>query len=746
MAAGSTRIEKVRRIFERFDLNGDGGLDRSEMAALVAAVNPSVPFTPDQLSSIVDEVFRSYSDFVSDPQAGLSLPGLLRTYDDGAGDLDRDLAALNLSEHPCPNPNPNPTPSPTSFPSWISSPNQGITHESTLKTIRDLETLIRTRLRSSTRSRNPKDLNVFEGNSESGWSAELDKKLPISTPNTADFRTFLKDLKDLRAGVDLSPITDEAFYGHMAIGRILYDHKLFSEAIQSFLRAAELRPSDARPHFHKGNALWSLDRTAEARACYSIALQAAEADALHCSALLPQIHVNLGISMEGDGLLINAAEHYREAAILCPTHYRALKHLGSALFGVGDYGSAEKALEAAVSLNPNFADAHCDLGSVLHALGDEERAIASLQCAIDLKPDHLDALYNLGGLFNDAGRYSRAVEMYGRVLALKPDHWRAHLNQAVALLGAGEVEEAKKALNEAFKLTNRLELYDAILHLKQVEKGKKDGGAEFIIVDAAKILPGNDKTTLREHLSDALRIRNVQKMTKLGRCNVVLLKEEIGKQSLHERRMRKAELEIVLRKHLHFLQPESFQCSVKAVDEKVLVALDVTGSGKVDLCMFIAIVAPICAGSAEQRKRAAFDALQWLSTKYERQGEIAKVDAAVYLRYLRAIYYPSQTFTDLMEGHGEEQEKMMISFHEFVNMFDDIDCGFGIMNTLMKLEDAEKVQKSKRYCSVCRYRIVGLMFREISARFCLCSICYSECKVPKAFQKQEYKFKEYQID
>ncbi|KAJ0967488.1 hypothetical protein J5N97_024405 [Dioscorea zingiberensis] len=95
MAAWSSRIEKVRRILERFDLNGDGGLDRSEMAALVAAVNHLPAST---------------------------LPGLLRTNDGGVGDLDRDLAALKLSEYSCPNPN-NSIPSPIPFPSWISSPN-----------------------------------------------------------------------------------------------------------------------------------------------------------------------------------------------------------------------------------------------------------------------------------------------------------------------------------------------------------------------------------------------------------------------------------------------------------------------------------------------------------------------------------------------------------------------------------------------------------------------------------------------
>jgi hypothetical protein len=58
------RAEKVRRIFERFDTNGDGGLDRNEMAALVVAVNPRVKFSEDQISAILDELFRTYAEFI----------------------------------------------------------------------------------------------------------------------------------------------------------------------------------------------------------------------------------------------------------------------------------------------------------------------------------------------------------------------------------------------------------------------------------------------------------------------------------------------------------------------------------------------------------------------------------------------------------------------------------------------------------------------------------------------------------
>lgn len=63
--------------------------------------------------------------------------------------------------------------------------------------------------------------------------------------------------------------------------------------------------------------------------------------------------------------------------------------------------------------------------------------------------------------------------MYTKVLAIRPRDWRAQLNRAVSLLGAGDYDEARRAFKEAFKMTNRLDIYDAIMHLKLKQKRPK---------------------------------------------------------------------------------------------------------------------------------------------------------------------------------------------------------------------------------------------------------------------------------
>ncbi|KAG6571758.1 bZIP transcription factor 17, partial [Cucurbita argyrosperma subsp. sororia] len=111
-----------------------------------------------------------------------------------------------------------------------------------------------------------------------------------------DYASFLKELGVLRTRADRARSREEAFGGHMTIDRVLYEHQLFKEALVNFKRACELQATDVRTHFRARNCLYVLGRYKEEKEELMLVLVAAE--------------------------------------ILCSTHFRALKLLGSALFGV----------------------------------------------------------------------------------------------------------------------------------------------------------------------------------------------------------------------------------------------------------------------------------------------------------------------------------------------------------------------------------------------------------------------------
>nr|GMD89366.1 uncharacterized TPR repeat-containing protein At1g05150-like [Ipomoea batatas] len=644
MSTRGSRSEKVKRIFQQFDVNRDGGLNREEMAALVVAVNPRVKFSDEQINAILDEVFRTYGEFI-DGEKGLTFDGLLRTYDDGAGDVDRDFDALGLELKP-ENDNGISMASEGASSSiadervmephkkqrtaaWAASPNHGIVFDDTWKLVDDLEILIK-RLKA----KQSKDGKLKNDNSDvysdPGWSRG---KLGPSS-----------ELSDKRV------VWDES--GH--------DYAVFCQRIGRFESAAEA-----------GGNQWAY--------------------------LLPQIHVNLGIALEGEGMVISACEHYREAAILCPTHFRALKLLGSALFGVGEYKAAVKALEEAIYMKNDYADAHCDLASALHAMGDDDNAIKEFQRAIDLKPGHIDALYNLGGLYMDMQSTLETAS-----------------EKTVEGNGSGNAEEA------------------------------------FVIVEPSKFKTVGEKTTLRPELATALDIRVFQRITRLKRCDVETLKKEMNETDVPvsysgsgapEKSIRKASLEEILRKLLGFLKPETFVEAVKAINQKILSVLDDSESGRVDLGMFLALLAPLCGGTPDKRKRIVYDALLWRPVN-EGGTQIRKTDAQRYIKLLRAIYIPSHGASELLEIHGEV-DTSLVSFQEFLVMFDDPDWGFGIMNTLLKLEVGDRNRHGSHCCATCRYPIIGSRFKEMKSHISLCSQCYSEGKVPPTCKQDEYKFKEY---
>ncbi|KAF9618074.1 hypothetical protein IFM89_000025 [Coptis chinensis] len=349
----------------------------------------------------------------------------------------------------------------------------------------------------------------FDTFSEPGWSSEFRPSTEFSDigvvwdESRKDCSGFMKKLVVLRGGAEDAKSGDDMFDVHMAIGRVLYELHLFIDALVSFNRSCELQLENFKPHFRARNCLYILGKWGEGKEEFLLALEAAQRGGNHSSYLLPQIHVNLEISLEGEGMALSACGHYRGVVPFCPTHFRVMKLLGRAVSGVGEYNAAEKALAKAIFLKSAYADARFDLGSTLHAIKEDERAIQELQKAIDLKPEHIDTLYNLGGLYMNMGRFQRASEMYTRVLAILPNHCRAQRNKAVALLGANEVREAEKTLKEAFKMTNMVELHDAITQMKQMQK-KPAKGKDFAVVEPSNFKRVYEETTSREDLANAL--------------------------------------------------------------------------------------------------------------------------------------------------------------------------------------------------------------------------------------------------
>lgn len=85
----------MRKIFQRFDLNGDGGLNKEELGLYLLTVDPHIKQTQDTLNNIVNNMFILLREFVDDV-TGLTYDGMIKNYEYGIDNLDIHLNQLNL--------------------------------------------------------------------------------------------------------------------------------------------------------------------------------------------------------------------------------------------------------------------------------------------------------------------------------------------------------------------------------------------------------------------------------------------------------------------------------------------------------------------------------------------------------------------------------------------------------------------------------------------------------------------------
>lgn len=112
-----------------------------------------------------------------------------------------------------------------------------------------------------------------------------------------------------------------------------------------------------------------------------------------------------------------------------------------------DLEQAADAYRRALKLDPSHADAHVNLGRLLH----EQRAPAAAEKhyreALEADPAHDTAAFNLGVALEDLGRVREAVTAYQQAIAIDPENADAHYNLAGLYEKRGEKAAALQHLN-----------------------------------------------------------------------------------------------------------------------------------------------------------------------------------------------------------------------------------------------------------------------------------------------------------
>jgi tetratricopeptide (TPR) repeat protein len=164
---------------------------------------------------------------------------------------------------------------------------------------------------------------------------------------------------------------------------------------------------------------------------------------------------------DADPQLKQAAIHATRAAELDDSDPWAHLALGYVAYIQRRTDAAVEEFQRALALNPNFAAAHGYLGLALSNDGRSDSAIEHIEQAIRMSPhDPQNALFNVGlaAAHYLAGRYGEAVVFARKALQQRDGMTAGHRNYVASLAQAGQIDEARTALQRLKELQPNLSI------------------------------------------------------------------------------------------------------------------------------------------------------------------------------------------------------------------------------------------------------------------------------------------------
>ncbi|HEV2547156.1 MAG TPA: tetratricopeptide repeat protein [Stellaceae bacterium] len=126
--------------------------------------------------------------------------------------------------------------------------------------------------------------------------------------------------------------------------------------------------------------------------------------------------------------------------------------LAEALCGVGDVKNAAEAARRALELDANSIQALGPVAYTISLIGDPNEALRHIERVLDLAPAHYVRAFfvsDAGLLQWKLGNPARAVALADEGARLKRESLLGPLVQAITMVGAGQLDEAKAALARA---------------------------------------------------------------------------------------------------------------------------------------------------------------------------------------------------------------------------------------------------------------------------------------------------------
>ncbi len=151
---------------------------------------------------------------------------------------------------------------------------------------------------------------------------------------------------------------------------------------------------------------------------------------------------NLGVALQAEGRLDEAADHYHRAIALAPDYPPAYNNLATALRAKGQIGEAITTYQQAIRLRPEYPAAEYNLANALIDAGKPADAADHFRIALQTIPASVDVHNNLGIALMGQGKRDEAIAEFREALLVDAASVKAHRNLADALGSARRYDEA----------------------------------------------------------------------------------------------------------------------------------------------------------------------------------------------------------------------------------------------------------------------------------------------------------------
>lgn len=237
----------------------------------------------------------------------------------------------------------------------------------------------------------------------------------------------------------------------------------YSEAEQTYKRAARQDPEDARAFAGLGNVYLDQGRLAEAVEQYQ---QAVKLSPDYVDAYMP-----LGYALVRMNRLADAIDVYNQVIKIEPDNPEPHNNLGYIYNHTEKFSEAIDSTQRAIELlgqtglaykqgyqarDQVLSHAYKNLGNAYSGLKRYNEAAEALKQATVIEPNNAAAHFNLGLTLYSAGRYSEAILAYKEVLKLKPSLVPARFNLALAYIATNDREGAMAEYDELKKLNPKM--------------------------------------------------------------------------------------------------------------------------------------------------------------------------------------------------------------------------------------------------------------------------------------------------